>query len=328
MTMEPGLLLAVLVFLLVAGAVLVVGRGGDSKHGRIERRLIGYSVAQRRAGVQHALSVLREKQYSRIPWLDALLRHADVGERLSVDLVRAGVPMRSGEFLLLQLALAAVAAAGVWLGLGASATRLPLAAVAALLGFAAPRLWLRFKRARRLAGFERNLADALDLAAGSLRAGYGIAHGLDLVARETTGPCAEEFGQVLQEINLGADLDVALAHLVERIPSEDARLLATAVGIQRRTGGNLVEVIGMMSAMLRERFRLRGEVRTITTAPRISGYVVACLPVGTAVMMFLTSRYYIEMLLSQPLGQVALAVSGALTLMGLYLNRRIAQVEL
>jgi tight adherence protein B len=163
---------------------------------------------------------------------------------------------------------------------------------------------------------------------GALRAGYGLEYGFDLVAREGSPPCSEEFGQILQELNLGGDLEEALARLILRINSEDARLLATAVAVQRRTGGNLVEVLGQMSQMLRERERLRRDVRVITTAPRVSGYVVALLPLLTVAAMYVTSRYYIDTLFSEPIGRVAAAVGGVLVLIGLYLNHRIAQVDL
>jgi tight adherence protein B len=320
-------LIAALVFLLVAGALLI-STSGEKSHERVGRRLAGYMVDSTGLGVGQRLSILRERTYSRIRWLDVLLRRLDFADRLAESLKRAGVPMRPGEFLLIQILLAAGATAGVSMVAPPGPFRIGGMVGAAVLGLLLPRLWLRFKRARRLSTFEREFPDALDLVAGSLRAGYGVAHGLELVSKEMLGPCGEEFGQVLQEVNLGSNLDEALARLVDRVPSEDAQILATAVAIQRRTGGNLVEVLGMITGMVRERLRVRGEVRTITTAPRISGYVVALLPVGTAVMMFITSRYYVDMLLNSPLGQVALLCSATLTAIGLLLNRRIAQVEL
>jgi tight adherence protein B len=112
------------------------------------------------------------------------------------------------------------------------------------------------------------------------------------------------------------------------VTSEDARLLATAVGVQRRTGGNLIEVLGQMGFTLRERERLRRDVRVLTTAPRVSGYVVALLPVLTTISMYITSRYYIDTLLSEPLGRVAAVVGAGLVLLGLFLNHRIAQVDM
>ena len=163
---------------------------------------------------------------------------------------------------------------------------------------------------------------------GALRAGYGLEYGFDLVAREGAPPCSEEFGQILQELNLGGDLEEALARLILRVESEDARLLSTAVAVQRRTGGNLVEVLMQMAGMLRERDRLRRDVRVITTAPRVSGYVVALLPLLTVVAMYVTSRYYIDTLLAEPIGRIAAAVGGMLVLVGLFLNHRIAQVDM
>jgi tight adherence protein B len=168
----------------------------------------------------------------------------------------------------------------------------------------------------------------LDRVSNALRAGFGLEYGLDLVSRESGGPCGEEFGQVLQELNLGADLDEALARLIVRIDSEDARLLATAVSVQRRTGGNLIEVLSQMSQTLRDRERLRRDVRVITTAPRVSGYVVALLPLLTVAAMYVTSRYYIETLLSEPIGRLAALAGFTLVLLGLFLNHRIAKVDL
>lgn len=148
------------------------------------------------------------------------------------------------------------------------------------------------------------------------------------MARDGSGPAAEEFGQVLQELNLGGDLDESLARMLLRVDSEDARLLATAVAVQRRTGGNLVEVLNQMSQVIRERQRLKREVRVMTTAPRVSGYVVALLPVLTLAAMFVGSRYYVQILFDEPVGRLAAIVGGVLVLVGLFLNNRIAQVDI
>jgi tight adherence protein B len=205
----------------------------------------------------------------------------------------------------------------------------PFAAIgAAVVGFVAPAIWLRGRVSMRRNAFETGLPDALDRITGALRAGYGLEYGFDMVARDSVGPCAEEFGQILQELNLGSDLEEALARLVQRVTSEDARLLATAVAVQRRTGGNLIEVLGQMALVLRERDRLRRDVRVLTTAPRVSGYVVALLPVLTTITMYVTSRYYIDTLLSEPLGRLAAMAGAGLVLLGLFLNHRIAQVDM
>jgi tight adherence protein B len=327
--MEQSLLVAALVFLIVAQAILVMTSNGRmTERDKVAQRLVSYTVPSFEGGLQRSISVLRRRRYSRLPWLDKALAQVDLSDSLSLQLQQAGVPLRAGEFLFLQLMLGTIGGlAGAlvgWQALGGPAAAL----VAAAVGLLAPLVWLRFRIGQRRNAFEQGLPEALDRVTGALRAGYGLEYGFDLVAREGAPPCSEEFGQILQELNLGGDLEEALARLILRVNSEDARLLATAVAVQRRTGGNLVEVLAQMSQMLRERERLRRDVRVLTTAPRVSGYVVALLPVLTVVAMYFTSRYYVDTLISEPIGRLAMAASGVLVIVGLYLNHRIAQVDL
>jgi tight adherence protein B len=275
-----------------------------------------------------ASAIRRRQRFSRLPWLDAVLARFNMADSLSRDLMKAGVAMRAGEFLFIQLLTTTVAGFAAFLLLSAQFGGLLPIVIAGLIGFFAPLAWLRSRRNKRLAQFDQDLPDALDLIAGSLRAGYGIVHGFELVARENDGPCGQELGQVLQEVQLGAELDSALARITDRVESEDARLLATAVAVQRRTGGNLVDVLGQMAHVLRERQRLRREVSVITTAPRVSGYVVSLLPVLVMTGMFFLSRYYVQMLFDEPIGRMALVGSGVMVVIGLFLNRRIASVEM
>jgi tight adherence protein B len=326
--MDQAVLISVLVFLLIMQAAMLASTGKVGDRERVSHRLMKYTVPTWEGGLQNRISVLRRRRYSKLPVLDEVLARLDLADGISRQLQQAGLPVRAGEFLFLQMALATVGSlAGAllaWDSFGG-----PLAALlAGIIGFVAPLGWLRLRVGQRRAAFEQGLPDALDRVTGALRAGYGLEYGFDIVAREGAPPCSEEFGQILQELTLGGDLEEALARLVQRVDSEDARLLATAVAVQRRTGGNLVEVLGQMSQMLRERERLRRDVRVITTAPRVSGYVVALLPLLTTVAMFFTSRYYVDTLFSEPIGQFAAVVGGGLVLLGLFLNHRIAQVDL
>jgi tight adherence protein B len=325
--MNQAILISVLVFLLIVQAVMLASTGKVGERELVAHRLMKYTVPNWEGGLQGRLSVLRRRRYSRLPVLDQILARLDLADGISRQLQQAGLPIRAGEFLFMQLALATIGGlAGALLGWE---TFGPLAALfVGLLGFVAPLGWLRVRVGQRQSAFEQGLPEALDRVTGALRAGYGLEYGFDIVAREGTPPCSEEFGQILQELNLGGDLEDALARLVLRVNSEDARLLATAVAVQRRTGGNLVEVLGQMGQMLRERERVRRDVRVITTAPRVSGYVVALLPVVTMVAMFFTSRYYVDTLFSEPLGQLAAVTGGVLVVVGLFLNHRIAQVDL
>jgi tight adherence protein B len=326
---DQGVLISILVFLLITQAVLLAGSAGHvGEREKIAQRLSAYTLPTWEGRLQTSMSVLRRRRYSRLPWLDYVLARLDLGDGLALQLQQAGLPLRAGEFLFVQLMFGTVLGlAGALLGWQAFGG--PSAAVfGGIIGFVTPVAWLRYRVTQRRNAFEQGLPEALDRVTGALRAGYGLEYGFDLVAREGAPPCSEEFGQVLQQLNLGGDLDEALARLIMRINSEDARLLATAVTVQRRTGGNLVEVLGQMGQMLRERERLRRDVRVITTAPRVSGYVVALLPLLTVVAMYATSRYYIDTLFSEPIGRFAAAVGGMLVLIGLYLNHRIAQVDL
>jgi len=326
---DQSVLVSALVFLLVAQAILIATRASSaSAKDRVAQRLSSYTVPLWESQIERSISVLRRRRYSRFPILDQFLARVDLGDSLALQLQQGGLPLRAGEFLFLQLVVATVgglmgALAG-WEALGG-----PVAALAgAVLGFFVPPVWLRYRIAQRRNAFEQGLPEALDRVTGALRAGYGLEYGMDLVAREGAPPCSEEFGQILQELSLGGDLEEALARLIMRVNSEDARLLATAVAVQRRTGGNLVEVLGQMGQMLRERERLRRDVQVLTTAPRVSGYVVALLPLLTVLVMYFTSRYYIDTLLSEPVGRLAAGVGAGLVLVGLYLNHRIAQVDL
>src|SRR5207302_7757575 len=326
--MDQAILVSALVFLLIVQAVMLASTGRIGERERIGHRLVKYTVPTWEGGLPARISVLRRRRYSRLPVLDELLARLDLADGISRQLQQAGLPVRAGEFLFLQLAVATigglVGALAGWETFGG-----PYAALgAAFLGFLGPMIWLRIRIGQRRAAFEMGLPEALDRVTGALRAGYGLEYGFDIIARDGQPPCSEEFGQVLQELNLGGDLEEALARLIQRMPSEDARLLATAVAVQRRTGGNLIEVLGQMASMLRERDRLRRDVRVITTAPRVSGYVVALLPMITLVAMYVTSRYYIDTLLAEPIGRVAAAVGGVLVLVGLFLNHRIAQVDM
>jgi tight adherence protein B len=320
------LLVALLVFALVFQAVWLLSTAPERESEVVLRRL---TAGGRRPweSTPFTFSVLRRRRHSRFPWLETLLEHLDLTDGLQQQLVRAGVPLQAGEFVFIQ-AVGATLGALIGVLLTMLVLELPLLWLAtATVGWLLPLVWLRVMARRRLEAFEGGLAEALDRMAASLRAGYGLEHGLTAVTRSGTGPCAEEFGQVLQELSLGGDLDEALARMTDRLKSEDASLLATAVSVQRRTGGNLVEVLSQMSQVIRERQRLRREVRVMTTAPRVSGYVVALLPLISLVALYFVARYYVDTLLQDPIGRLAAVIGGVLVIVGLYLNNRIAQIE-
>jgi tight adherence protein B len=325
-----AVLLTLLVFALVGQAAWLatdIVRDREPAVSEAAKRLIDYTTIAWEAPAVDATSILRRQRLSRVPWLDALLQRFDLAQKLSRDLRGAGVHMQAAEFLFIQLTITTLAGLAAFLALQGVLGGVGPAAGAALLGFVAPMVWLRGKRAGRLKQFEAELPDTLDLLAGSLRAGYSTPDALQIIARENISVSAEEFGEVVQELNLGADLDAALNRLIERMPSEDARLLISAIAVQRRTGGNLVDVIKQLARTLRERRKLRDDIRVLTTQPRVSGYVVAAIPPIMVAALYLASRKSFDILVTDPVGRGALVGSFVLVVVGLVLSRKISQVD-
>ena len=327
--MDQSVLIAALVFLLVVQAVMLASTGKVGERERIAHRLVKYTVPTWEGGLQTRISVLRRQRYSRLPWLDAILARFDLGDGISRQLQQAGLPA-AGQRVHLSAA-------------GAGDDRRPAGRAARLgdLWRPAGRAGRRDRRlssarcsgcacacAQRRAAFEQGLPEALDRVTGALRAGYGLEYGFDVVAREGVPPCSEEFGQILQELNLGGDLEEALARLMLRVDSEDCATAGHGRGRAAPHWRQPDRGARPDGQMLRERDRLRRDVRVITTAPRVSGYVVALLPLLTVMAMYVTSRYYIDTLFSEPIGRLAAVAGGVLVLLGLYLNHRIAQVDL
>jgi len=323
-------LLTILVFALVGQAAWLITDGmrdRDPAETPVARRVEDYTHLTWETKPVDASSILRRQRLSRVPFLEHFLERLDVAHKLSRDLRGAGLKIQASEFLFAQLLITTVMGFAAFLALPSLFGGLAPALGAGLLGFATPMVWLRRARAGRLAQFNEELPDGLDLIAGSLRAGYSTADAMEIVARETVGACADEFAEVVQELNLGADMDAALARLTERVPSEDVQLMVAAMGVQRRTGGNLVDVLKQLARTLRERRRLRQDVHVLTTGPRVSGYVGAALPVLMLVAMYVLSRKSFDVLVTEPTGQIALVASAVLVVFGLFLNNKIAKVE-
>jgi tight adherence protein B len=323
-------LLVVLVFALVGQAAWLLTEGLQEHRPAetlVARRLEDYTSITWETKPVDRSTILRRRRLSRFRWLEGFLTRLDLAQKLSRDLRGAGLQIQAGEFLFIQFVITTLAGFAAFVALPTLLGGLAPAAVASLIGFALPVLWLRRARAKRLKQFENELADAIDLLAGSLRAGYSTPDGLEILSREGSGPCAVEFGEVVQELKLGADLDAALARLSERVPSEEVRLLVAAISVQRRTGGNLVDVLKQLARTLRERRRLRGEVQVLTTGPRVSGYVAGALPFVMVLGMYFTSRKSFDILVTEPLGKMVLAGSAVLVVIGLVLNNRISKVD-
>ena len=291
------------------------------------RRLLDYTQITWQAQPADTSTILRRQRLSRFAWLDDHLQRLDVAHQLSADLRAAGLQLQAGEFLTIQLVATVLVGVLTFLALSSALGGLIPTVLGAALGFFAPMVWLQRKVGGRRKQFEDELPEALDLLTASLRAGYSTPDAMEIVARESAGPCAEEFDAVVQELNLGGDMDPALVHLAERMPTEDARLLVAALTVQRRTGGNLVDVLKQLARTLRERKRLRDEVHVLTTGPRWSGYIGAALPYIMLAGTWVINRKSFDILVNESVGHIAIAASTVLVIVGLVLNSRLAKID-
>ncbi|MBI2303766.1 MAG: type II secretion system F family protein [Chloroflexi bacterium] len=321
--MELELLMPVAVFAGVAlGIFALYHRVREPR--LLRERIQRYEAKAADSGAPQAASILlRDRRFSAISWLHQLLQKSHFAEKMALDLAQAGIPMRVGEYILVRWLCAAVLALPfflrneIWL----------LGLVAGIIGFYIPHFFLRYQRQRRLKKTVNQLIDAIGLISNSLRSGYSFSQGLDLVSKELSPPIAEEFQQVLAELNLGNSIEEALTQLVKRVPSYDFDLLATAVIIQRQVGGNLAEVLDNIAHTIRERIRILGEVHTRTSQARFSGYVVGLMPFFLMGVISIMNPRYLRELFSTPLGLFLLGAALFMEVIGFLVMRRIVDIE-
>ena len=221
-------------------------------------------------------------------------------EKLALDLNQADLPWRPLEYLLLQVGLAG---AGVIIGLQLLGY-MHSALILGVAGFGAPMVMLRLRQHSRRMKFARQLADALMLLSSSLRSGYGFIKGLELVAAEMDDPMAKELKRALREIQLGSAVDQALLALSKRVGNADMEIVICAYLIQREVGGNLTELMEKVAETIRERFRIRADIRTLTAQGRLSGIEVSLLPLVLTGLIILTNPAYFQPLFQPPLAQL------------------------
>ena len=202
-----------------------------------------------------------------------------------------------------------------------------VAPVAALGCLTAPFLWLFWKRKKRLTSFAGQLPDGMELVARALRAGHSLAAGMHVVAEEMPQPICKEFGRVYEEQNLGIPLEEALKGMCERVPNLDLKFFVTSVAIQRQTGGDLAEILDRIGYVVRERFKILGQVKALTAEGRLSGIVLIALPICLFLLMLWMKPDYIELLWKDPMG-VKMSI-GAIVLMiiGSYAIKKIIDIK-
>ncbi len=239
---------------------------------------------------------------------------------LARSLEQAGSQMRPGEFLVISCAMGV----GGFL-LGTILLNLLVGVIAGVFGFLLNRMLLKRKVSKRQGAFSTQVAETLQLLAGSLRAGQSLMQALANVAEDSPSPSKDEYRRVLAENRLGRDLTEAMYAMADRVGSEDFEWVVGAIDINRATGGDLAVILDRVIETLRQRDRLRGQVKALSAEGRFSGYVVSALPPGVFVFVWFTNREYMSEFTARPLGWLLLGVSLTLLLIGAMWLRRLAK---
>ncbi|HEX7346937.1 MAG TPA: type II secretion system F family protein [Candidatus Limnocylindrales bacterium] len=325
---------AALAVILIAFGIASSGNSGISD--RLERYASGRGDGAKGAATgQGPISDLIAQSQA-LANLNKVVEARDFGANLSRELARADLRLKPSEYLFIWLgSIIGIPVVMFILGFFLPALQSPISLlVGALVGFLLPRFWLNRRKNGRLNAFNKQLPDTITLIANALRAGSSFLQAIELVVRESRPPISTEFSRVIREVNLGLPFEQALENMVRRVRSDDLELMATAISIQHQVGGNLAEILDSIAYTIRERIRIKGEIRTLTAQQRLSGYVVGFLPIGLAGFLFVAAPGFMNPMFANPpaiaglpAGVVILMFGGFMMFIGFMLIRRIVDIE-
>lgn len=309
------------VVLLVEGAYLIWNSSKGPEAERIARRLRTMSAGSH--GGEQSISIVKDRLLSKTPMMQRMLLQMPRVGAMDRLLQQSGVTWSVSDFLGLSLIafLAALFAASYlpipWL------FRVVIAAAIALL----PYLYVVRAKAKRLNRIEQQLPDAMDLMGRALRAGHAFPTALKMVGDEMSDPIASEFRVTFDEVNFGISMPDALMNLATRVPSTDLRYFVIAVLIQRETGGNLSELLASISAIIRDRLKLMGQVKVLSAEGRLSAWILGLLPFGAALMIQLANPKFLEVLYTDPMGKKMLMIAAGMMVIGVLAMRKIIHIR-
>jgi tight adherence protein B len=268
--------------------------------------------------------LLKTEQINRFAWLNALIQKYHVSRILKARITQANVKTTPAIILVTSCGLALVGYVGVSLFADIIALE---AAVAAMLGYI-PLGLLSFKRSRRINAFNAALPDAIDMMGRALRAGHSMTASINIVAEQSLEPVRSEFGEVFKQQNFGLPLRDAMTQMLDRVPSQDLRVLVTGMLVQKETGGNLAEILDRIANTIRERLKIHGEIKTHTAQGRMTGWILCLLPIVMLVVINMINPGYSDMLINTPIGKMLSYIGiGLLVTGGLIIRQIINGIE-
>jgi len=269
------------------------------------------------------LDILRKESLSEIPWLNDLLKRARKLQVFRVLHQQADCQVPLGVFVLAAVGLAV---SGLLLALSTRQTIVLALLFTGLLG-AIPYAYLLWRKNQRLATFERQFPEALELVSRALRAGHAFSVGLKMVGEEAADPIGKEFRRVFDEVSMGVALPQALENMTNRVDSVDLRFFNTSVLVQRETGGNLAEILDSLAGLIRQRFELQLRVNALSAEGRMSAVVLLGLPIFVGALLYQTNREYMEVLFTDPMGQSLATVGSIMMIIGAVVMKRMVAIK-
>lgn len=306
----------ILIILLIVGVVV----SSNSERSALEERLSQYLEADK-------TDVDKEAQkYALTNWVSRRVEKTSLGDRIARQLARADLKFKVAEyFALIFISIFLVSLIAWFLG-----NRHPVSAlIGMVIGAIAPGQYVRAQQKQRLRKFNDQLPDMLNLMVNGLRAGYSTMQAMEAISKELPPPINDEFKRVVQEMQIGIPMETALDNLLRRIPSEDLDFVVTAINVQREVGGNLSEILDNISFTIRERIRIKGEVRVLTAQVRTSGTVLSLIPFGlTLILWFLNPDYLLSVTQGGPIcTAVIICVVLGLIISSYFIMMKIADIE-
>ena len=316
-------LVFVFALFLVLGAYLFATHGTDQKRAKLQKRL---SEALLHSAQTEDIEVVlaRNELMSEIPWMNQMLINMQATFRLKQMLDQADLHITPSRLMMFSFM------AGMLGGLAASVLTvfIPLMVISGLMCASVPFVHVWYKRRKRFNSFLEQLPDALDLVARALSAGHAFSESLHMVSTEMPEPIATEFRKAYEEQNLGLSVKLALENLTQRIPLLDLKMCVVAVLIQRETGGNLAEILEKVSYTIRERFRILGDLKTLTTSSRMSAWLLCALPIGVALAVTFLNPDYMSVLWKDPRGHYLIAAAMFMQITGMLIVRKILKIQI
>lgn len=306
-----------LIVLLIVGVVV----SSNSERSALEERLSQYLDDGEKNNIDK-----EAQKYAITNWVSKRVEKTSFGDRVARQLARADMKFKVAEyFALIFISIFLFALVAWFLG-----NRHPVSALIGLIiGAIVPGQYVRSQQRQRLRKFNDQLPDMLNLMVNGLRAGYSTMQAMEAISKELPSPINDEFKRVVQEMQIGIPMEMALENLLRRIPSEDLDFVVTAINVQREVGGNLSEILDNISFTIRERVRIKGEVRVLTSQVRTSGTVLSLIPFGlTLILWFLNPDYLLSVTKGGPIcTAVIICVVLGLIISSYFIMMKIADIE-